>query len=115
MTLYNPGDVVLVRFPFTDLSTTKKRPALVISPAGFTAKNGDLVVLDWSVPNRRFPSASKLEKCRIAEAYLVQAFDWNAGGRTGQAFFGKAGNQGSGPRQDGHPQANRARISVIIP
>jgi mRNA interferase MazF len=45
MTLYNPGDVVLVRFPFTDLSTTKKRPALVVSPAAFTAKNGDLVVL----------------------------------------------------------------------
>jgi len=45
MTLYNPGDVVLVRFPFTDLSSTKKRPALVVSPGGFTAKHGDLVVL----------------------------------------------------------------------
>jgi mRNA interferase MazF len=45
MTLYDPGDVVLVRFPFTDLSSTKKRPALVVSPAGFTSKFGDLVVL----------------------------------------------------------------------
>jgi mRNA interferase MazF len=45
MTLYNPGDVVLVRFPFTDSSSTKKRPALVVSPAGFTANHGDLVVL----------------------------------------------------------------------
>lgn len=45
MTLYNPGDVVLVRFPFTDLSSTKKRPALVVSPDGFTANHGDLVVL----------------------------------------------------------------------
>nr|VFK59133.1 MAG: hypothetical protein BECKUNK1418G_GA0071005_100641 [Candidatus Kentron sp. UNK]VFK69038.1 MAG: hypothetical protein BECKUNK1418H_GA0071006_100933 [Candidatus Kentron sp. UNK] len=28
---YNFGDVVLVGFPFTNLQTTKKRPAVVIS------------------------------------------------------------------------------------
>jgi len=27
MTRYKPGDLVLVRFPFTDFSTLKKRPA----------------------------------------------------------------------------------------
>jgi len=30
MTRYRPGDIVLVRFPFTDLSTTKKRPPLAM-------------------------------------------------------------------------------------
>ncbi len=31
MSLYQQGDIVVVNFPFTDISQTKKRPALVIS------------------------------------------------------------------------------------
>ena len=44
MTPYKRGDVVLVAFPFTDLSTTKMRPAIVISSEKFNRKFNDIVV-----------------------------------------------------------------------
>jgi mRNA interferase MazF len=65
MTTYNFGDVVLVPFPFTDKTTNKKRPAVVISSdvyneeypdrilMGITSqvsnssKVGDIVITDW--------------------------------------------------------------------
>jgi mRNA interferase MazF len=34
MTEYNFGDIVLVPFPFTDQSTVKKRPAVIVSRSG---------------------------------------------------------------------------------
>ena len=45
MTPLEPGSVVLVRFPFTDLSSTKKRPCVVVSPIEFSTRYGDTVVL----------------------------------------------------------------------
>jgi mRNA interferase MazF len=43
MTTYRPGDIVLVPFPFTDLSSNKKRPALIVSPRDYNAQ-GDVVI-----------------------------------------------------------------------
>ena len=39
------GSVVLVPFPFTDQSGTKKRPAVVVSSAGYIASRRDLVIM----------------------------------------------------------------------
>jgi mRNA interferase MazF len=44
-TTYKRGDIVLVPFPFTDLSSSKKRPALIISPDSFNAANQDVVLV----------------------------------------------------------------------
>lgn len=39
------GDVVLVPFPFTDQSGTKKRPAVVVSGAGYNTSRRDIVIM----------------------------------------------------------------------
>jgi mRNA interferase MazF len=45
MTSYNFGDVVLVPFPFTDQTTNKKRPAVVISSDVYNAEYPDLILM----------------------------------------------------------------------
>ena len=45
MTTYRRGDVVLVPFPFSDQSTTKKRPAVVISSTLYNETSPDIVIL----------------------------------------------------------------------
>ena len=39
------GDVVLVPFPFTDQSGTKKRPAVIVSSRSYHARRRDLIIM----------------------------------------------------------------------
>ena len=45
MTTYSFGDVVLVAFPFTNLLTTKKRPAVVISHVSYQQSRSDVILM----------------------------------------------------------------------
>lgn len=44
-TSYSFGDIVLVPFPFTDQSATKRRPAVVISTSSYHAERPDLIIM----------------------------------------------------------------------
>lgn len=43
--MYRQGDVVLVPVPFTDLTTSKRRPVLILSNDGFNAESDDVIVV----------------------------------------------------------------------
>ena len=65
MTEYKRGDVVLVPFPFTDFSTLKQRPALVISSDAFNRSREDVILVALTSQNE---SASKGGNYRIKGA-----------------------------------------------
>ena len=44
MTTPERGDVILVPFPFTDLSDTKRRPALVLSSRDYNDATGEVII-----------------------------------------------------------------------
>jgi mRNA interferase MazF len=52
---YRRGDIVLVSFPFTDLTFAKRRPALVVSPDIFNELNQDLILLAVTSQLNSFP------------------------------------------------------------
>lgn len=85
----NPGDVVLVKFPFTHLLTAKKRPALVLMHARHTEKvqlvtlamitskvegtklPGDVPLEDWEHAHLLHPSLVRLAKVATLDHHLV--------------------------------------------
>jgi len=58
MTPYKRGEVVLVSFPFTDLSGTKQRPAVVVSPHWLQRDSEDVILVAVTSQQPRSSSAN---------------------------------------------------------
>ncbi len=67
-TIYKKWDIVLVPFPFTDLSNSKKRPGLVISPDKYN-KGSDILILFIT---------SKIDREKNLGDYLIE--EWEESG-----------------------------------
>ena len=85
-----PGEVVLVRFPFTDLATVKKRPALVLTRTTRSPRNrlvtlamitsqveglkleGDVLLKDWKAAGLLHPSLLRLAKIATIDEQLIE-------------------------------------------
>ena len=64
------GDIVIVPFPFTDLSTTKKRPAVVISNARINNNSQDMIIL---------PISSNLTTSTLRDAVIITNSNLSSG------------------------------------
>lgn len=84
-----PGDVVLVRFPFTELAAEKKRPALLVASTVRSPRNrlatvamitsqvealklaGDVMLAEWKAAGLLHPSLLRFAKTATIDEELV--------------------------------------------
>jgi mRNA-degrading endonuclease toxin of MazEF toxin-antitoxin module len=84
-----PGDIALVRFPFADLLSSKKRPALVLARTVRSPRNrlatlamitsqiealrleGDVILNDWKAAGLLHPSLLRLAKVATVDEELI--------------------------------------------
>jgi len=69
MTPFEFSNIILVPFPFTDQSATKKRPAVVISSKPYNEQRPDLIIMAVT---------SQIKPAAIIGEVLIQ--DWQAAG-----------------------------------
>lgn len=84
MTVYQPGDVVLITFPFTHLKKTKKRPALVLLNVGdgdvlvaritskITNTNFDITINEWKKIGLLLSSIVRIHKLGTIEESVIE-------------------------------------------
>ncbi len=66
------GDVVLVPFPFTDQTTTKKRPAVVVSSEAYHRERPDVILMAVTSQSRPASAVGEIAVQRWKEAGLLK-------------------------------------------
>lgn len=89
MMTYKKWDVVLVPFPFTNLKTSKKRPALIISPDEYNSdadliilfitsnvsafsRPGDYLIENWQQSGLPKPSMTRMKFATIENSIVIK-------------------------------------------
>ena len=69
---YDFGDVVLVPFPFTNQTASKKRPAVIVSNRDYNDAKPDVVVMPITSQIRSSPALGEVWVSRWQEAGLLK-------------------------------------------
>jgi len=86
---YEKWDIILVPFPFTNLTTSKKRPALIVSPNEYNEKLdvviafitskldleyriGDYKIQEWGKSNLPKPSMLRMKFAIIDKSIIIK-------------------------------------------
>ncbi|HLE19706.1 MAG TPA: type II toxin-antitoxin system PemK/MazF family toxin [Vicinamibacteria bacterium] len=72
MTNYEFGDVLLIPFPFTDQTTSKKRPAVVVSSDDYHRHRDDLVLIAVTSQSRTSKSFEEMVVLEWKKAGLLK-------------------------------------------
>lgn len=72
MTIYNFGNILLVPFPFTDQTGTKKRPAVVVNSAIYNQRHNDLILMAITSQVRKPLTLGELEIIEWQKAGLLK-------------------------------------------
>ncbi len=87
--IYRKWDIILVSFPFTNLKSSKKRPALIISPNEYNSKDdliiafitsqidrayrtGDYHIQEWQQAKLPKPSMIRMKLATIEKSIVVK-------------------------------------------
>jgi mRNA interferase MazF len=69
---YHFGDVIVVPFPFTDQTTAKKRPAVVVSSEAYHRERPDLILMAITSQSRPTPTVGEVAVLHWQEAGLLK-------------------------------------------
>ncbi|MGD1807212.1 type II toxin-antitoxin system PemK/MazF family toxin [Dapis sp. BLCC M126] len=72
MTIYKFGDVILVPFPFTNQTTSKKRPAVVVSSDIYNSQYTDLIIMAITSQNKVISRVGEVIVTEWSNAGLVK-------------------------------------------
>ena len=69
---YKQGNIILIPFPFTDFSTTKNRPAIIISSNAYNSTHDDIIIcaITSQIPKNLEPYDYLLNASELLEATL---------------------------------------------
>ena len=80
---YLKNEVILVRYPFSDLSGTKVRPAIIVSAPHsssgrvlFRSLEGEFVLQDWKKAGLNVPSAIKRGLYTIHQGLVLKSIGY---------------------------------------